>query len=384
MSIPSRQIGWSQESNLLWNISKQLNTLTGISGTNFSNIISALSGKITNEQGVPAFYADTFINIPAPGQPGRLFVSTDTFAFYRDNGVGWDLIGGPGTGTVTGTGTTGKYSLFSGSSVIGDGSLTEGVSKITSSKEFEATKLIATGGTSAEILAADGSVITAGTNITITGGTISAAGGAASNIYTTDGTLSAARTLTHGGFNLTFVGSTHTNRFTAAGRLLLGTTTESTFLLDVNGTARVTGANELIGVTTFLSGRFTSFFSSPFVGFDVSGSGWSWQIKRGGGVQFTIFGGSGNANFGNSLTDFGYKLSVEGTLNTTDKLSVGAPVAPSAIAEIVSTTKGFLPPRMDTTQKNAIVTPAAGLIVYDTTLNKLCVYTTGWETITSL
>jgi hypothetical protein len=61
----------------------------------------------------------------------------------------------------------------------------------------------------------------------------------------------------------------------------------------------------------------------------------------------------------------------------------GNPAA-SAIVEIQSTTMGFLPPRMTTTQKNAIATPAAGLVVYDTTLNKLCVYTTAWETITSL
>jgi hypothetical protein len=56
----------------------------------------------------------------------------------------------------------------------------------------------------------------------------------------------------------------------------------------------------------------------------------------------------------------------------------------SAKVQIDSTTLGFLPPRMTTTQKNAIGTPAAGLVVYDTTLNKLCVYTTAWETITSL
>jgi len=40
---------------------------------------------------------------------------------------------------------------------------------------------------------------------------------------------------------------------------------------------------------------------------------------------------------------------------------------------------------MTTTQINAIGTPAAGLIVYDTTLNKLCVRTAAaWETITSV
>jgi nitrogen fixation protein len=42
----------------------------------------------------------------------------------------------------------------------------------------------------------------------------------------------------------------------------------------------------------------------------------------------------------------------------------------SSILTLASTTKGFLPPRMTTTQKNAISSPAAGLIVYDTTDNK--------------
>lgn len=46
----------------------------------------------------------------------------------------------------------------------------------------------------------------------------------------------------------------------------------------------------------------------------------------------------------------------------------------SAITELTSTTKGFLPPRMTTTQRNAIATPASGLVVYDTTTNKLCCY----------
>lgn len=67
-------------------------------------------------------------------------------------------------------------------------------------------------------------------------------------------------------------------------------------------------------------------------------------------------------------------------------VAIGTTSAPNASAalDVVSTTKGFLPPRMTTAQKNAITTPAAGLMVYDTNLNKLCVYTTAWETITSL
>lgn len=51
----------------------------------------------------------------------------------------------------------------------------------------------------------------------------------------------------------------------------------------------------------------------------------------------------------------------------------------SASLEVISTTKGFLLPRMTTTQKNAITTPATGLQVYDTTLNQINVYNgTAW------
>jgi hypothetical protein len=47
---------------------------------------------------------------------------------------------------------------------------------------------------------------------------------------------------------------------------------------------------------------------------------------------------------------------------------------PSALIAMGSTTKGFLPPRMTTTQKNAIASPVAGLMVYDTTLNVISFY----------
>lgn len=49
----------------------------------------------------------------------------------------------------------------------------------------------------------------------------------------------------------------------------------------------------------------------------------------------------------------------------------------SAIVEMDSTTKGFLPPRMTTAQRTAISSPAAGLVVFDTTLQNLCYYRDG-------
>jgi hypothetical protein len=58
----------------------------------------------------------------------------------------------------------------------------------------------------------------------------------------------------------------------------------------------------------------------------------------------------------------------------------GFNVNSSALIEMQSTTKGFLPPRMTTTQKNAISSPASGLMVYDTDTNKLCCYNgTSWN-----
>ena len=66
-------------------------------------------------------------------------------------------------------------------------------------------------------------------------------------------------------------------------------------------------------------------------------------------------------------------------------LGIGDFGTSSSIFSINSTSKGSLLSRMTTTQKNAIATPSEGLIVYDLTLHKLCVYTgAAWETITSL
>ena len=56
----------------------------------------------------------------------------------------------------------------------------------------------------------------------------------------------------------------------------------------------------------------------------------------------------------------------------------------SALLQGNSTTQGFLPPRMTTAQKTGIVSPATGLVVFDTDLGKLCVFAVTWQTITSV
>jgi len=81
-----------------------------------------------------------------------------------------------------------------------------------------------------------------------------------------------------------------------------------------------------------------------------------------------------NTNFGADGSDnmfFQVAGSSKMIIANANGVSIGANTTPasSAILDVVSTTKGFLPPRMTTTQRDAISSPATGLSVYNTTLN---------------
>ena len=78
-----------------------------------------------------------------------------------------------------------------------------------------------------------------------------------------------------------------------------------------------------------------------------------------------------------------YAVSFTAMFNAYGNLLIGTPtdIASSKLT-IESTTQGFLPPRMTTIQKNAIATPASGLVVYDTTLLSLYQYNgTSWTNV---
>lgn len=57
--------------------------------------------SILNQKGTPMFYSDIFANRPNYGIVGRIFISTDTAAIYRDTGSAWDLIADGGGGVDT-------------------------------------------------------------------------------------------------------------------------------------------------------------------------------------------------------------------------------------------------------------------------------------------
>ena len=66
------------------------------------------------------------------------------------------------------------------------------------------------------------------------------------------------------------------------------------------------------------------------------------------------------------LVFLGLHLSAQVGINTD-----GSQPDNSAMLDVKSTDKGFLPPRMTTSQMNSIVTPSDGLIVYNVTANSL-------------
>ena len=93
---------------------------------------------------------------------------------------------------------------------------------------------------------------------------------------------------------------------------------------------------------------------------------------------FVIANGMTGSFKGQSLTHLADGWTQINTSNTkgfegggTDVNQVAADVTPKAAFEVVSTTSGILFPRMTTTQRDAIVTPLDGLVVYNSTTNKL-------------
>ena len=74
--------------------------------------------SILNQKGTPMFNSDTFANRPAFGIVGRIFISTDTAAIYRDTGTAWDLIADGGSAS---TNIYNSNGTLTGNRVLSDG-----------------------------------------------------------------------------------------------------------------------------------------------------------------------------------------------------------------------------------------------------------------------
>jgi hypothetical protein len=144
------------------------------------------------------------------------------------------------------------------------------------------------------------------------------------------------------------------------GNVQIGATADAGFKLDVNGTMRV---QSLLYASVFYS------TSASAINFGYNGEN---QLYYNNSNLYPRF--SRALGLSTNLSHHWSNLFLTGYIHLVDGVTSSSSYLSSAKLQIDSTTQGFLPPRMTTTQKNAIATPAAGLIVYDTTLNVLTYY----------
>jgi hypothetical protein len=158
------------------------------------------------------------------------------------------------------------------------------------------------------------------------------------------------------GSNTTVIGNSSTTFGRWFGNLLVGTSTNAGFALDVLGTSRYKGI-----------ARFENTSSNWIL---IDGSDATNQAvisSRFNQLQLKTNTGAGTPNI-SLLPATGGSVGV----------GTSSPSA-SALLDITSTTQGFLPPRMNTTQRNAIASPATGLMIYNSTDNLVQAYNgTSW------
>lgn len=142
-----------------------------------------------------------------------------------------------------------------------------------------------------------------------------------------------------------------------SGNILINTVFDAGFKLDVNGTARV-GASVASG-QLYIKG--------------AAGNGQYLYLDNGGADLWTFIGGSVFTIDSSATRILRANANAQVTIN-------GNVNDASAQFQVESTTRGFLPPRMTSAERTAILTPAVGLMVYQTDATEgLYIYkSTGW------
>jgi hypothetical protein len=162
----------------------------------------------------------------------------------------------------------------------------------------------------------------------------------------------------------TIYGTTNTNFFTS-GNVGINQGTDAGYKLDVNGTARVKSSGNAL----------TLDYTAQNLAFYNDGST----------NPIYLIQSSSSSRLSVGYT-FNYYFSFDHTRKSVAIDSDNGASSPtanaSAVLDVRSTTKGFLKPRVTTTQRNAIATPATGLEVYNTTTNTEDYYNgTAWVSL---
>ena len=199
----------------------------------------------------------------------------------------------------------------------------------TFSSSVTANSLIKTGGTSAQILAADGSVITAGTNITISGGTISSSGaitGSGTTNYVTKftGASSIGNSLIFDNGTNVGIGLTSPSyKLDVQDNGVSGIVDVASFSVTGNG-----GSGRGVGILLGAAGSSSSVQVARLVGYHelanpvAVASSFAIQVANSSGVltERLRITQAGNLII-NTTTDGGFRLNVNGTGNFTGALT---------------------------------------------------------------
>lgn len=460
--------------------------------------------NVLNQKSAPALYESSLANRPTAGYIGRLFIDTDipSTGIYWDSGTAWYKIASAsiaetqslndvcviGNSTVTlGTYIFGQstYGQKSGAAIpvepdyaltIGRGNSVNDKSLYVAFNSILNGLVNVIGGNTASNpgLKVSGGWFTGGSATTTKPQLLVEPDSTTSTAWSTLGTglgINAATGFTGRLFDFQ-INAVSKAVLLANGNLLIGTTTDSGYKLDVNGTAKLqstvtigTGSVTLVntanlqgrltitrgtandiclniitqgsGAVVFQGTQYLNYSALESIIFQQNGGASSFggsaptellelervysgaatinnscllvkpSITKTGGTNTVnilniqpVFNSAGGTNI---IRGYYYNPTITSITNITSRaietatgnvilgsssgsVGIGAntTINNSAILDITSTTQGVLLPRMTTVQKTAIASPAAGLMVYDTTLNKLCVFTTAWETITSV
>ena len=302
---------------------------------------------------------------------------------FKINGT---IIGGGGGSGVTGSGTSGYVTKWTGASTLGNSIIQDNGTSLSVITSGEIVARFATSG--------DGTIIIGGTSaqgvssgeqyITYQNGTTNTNAWMVGMddgedwrfAYGAQGEITDANSLI---------------RLTQGGNLIIGSVTDAGYKLQVNGSLYVSGTSVYAGGVTYsgtqtfnglvylnnttevANGQFLQFNDATFGGFSIKTLGAS-----GGGASIV-----GNMTLlGGIINTYGYTQ----TFNGNGSSAYNVVLSNSGIAadqltmlgglRLDTTTAGFIPPRMTTTQKNALPASVkiAGCIVYDTTSNLLQAY----------
>ncbi len=151
-----------------------------------------------------------------------------------------------------------------------------------------------------------------------------------------------------------------------------------------DATVYSTSASNLSAVRVFKNNAAGGAGQHATLGLQVSGnSGSANAVATISAVQEAATSSAASLTFATRSSAGSYAEAMR--IDSSSNVGIGTTANASAILDVQSTTKGFRLPNMTTTQKNAIPSPAAGLMVFDTTLSKACVYSgAAWQTITSI